>query len=130
MSIVLSQIFELIHCYKCGVAFALPQELVRSLRETHISFYCPNGHGQSYLQETEAEKYRRLLVQQQNKTCFEQNQREEAERRLRKLQKRLHVGVCPCCNRSFENLKRHMASKHKDFGKTLPPTNLAVVKAS
>ena len=26
-------------------------------------------------------------------------------------------GACPCCNRSFENLARHMATKHKDYVK-------------
>lgn len=24
-------------------------------------------------------------------------------------------GVCPCCNRTFSDLQRHMASKHKGF---------------
>jgi DNA-binding XRE family transcriptional regulator len=24
--------------------------------------------------------------------------------------------VCPCCNRSFENLRQHMATQHADFG--------------
>jgi hypothetical protein len=23
--------------------------------------------------------------------------------------------VCPCCNRSFQNLRRHMATKHPEF---------------
>ena len=26
------------------------------------------------------------------------------------------AGTCPCCNRTFTNLARHMASKHKDVG--------------
>jgi hypothetical protein len=24
-------------------------------------------------------------------------------------------GVCPCCNRTFQNLARHMAGKHPDY---------------
>jgi hypothetical protein len=25
--------------------------------------------------------------------------------------------VCPCCNRTFSNLQRHMAHKHPQFAK-------------
>lgn len=28
---------------------------------------------------------------------------------------RIANGVCPCCDRSFTNLQRHMASKHPDY---------------
>lgn len=34
---------------------------------------------------------------------------------LKKFKNRVHHGVCPCCQRSFENLRRHMASKHPEF---------------
>ena len=37
----------------------------------------------------------------------------------RRIEKRIHAGVCPCCNRSFPNLQRHMAAKHPD-GKVVP----------
>lgn len=29
---------------------------------------------------------------------------------------RVAKGVCPCCNRSFTNLAKHMAGQHPDFG--------------
>lgn len=32
-----------------------------------------------------------------------------------KLKNRIAKGVCPCCQRSFQNLKRHMESQHPDF---------------
>jgi len=35
----------------------------------------------------------------------------DAAKAQRKL-KRVHRGVCPDCNRSFENLARHMHTKH------------------
>lgn len=28
---------------------------------------------------------------------------------------RVKNGVCPCCNRSFQNLKRHMNTKHPNW---------------
>lgn len=38
--------------------------------------------------------------------------------RLRKaleIKKRVGNGVCPCCNRTFENLSRHMSCKHPEY---------------
>ena len=36
-------------------------------------------------------------------------------------------GVCPCCNRSFENLRNHMHTQHPDYGqeKTLRALRIA-----
>ena len=28
---------------------------------------------------------------------------------------RIAGGACPCCNRTFQNLARHMATKHSDY---------------
>ena len=36
------------------------------------------------------------------------------ENKIEKQLKRIHKGVCPCCNRSFTNLKRHMETKHPE----------------
>jgi hypothetical protein len=33
----------------------------------------------------------------------------------RKLKSRARHGVCPCCNRQFVNMAKHMQSKHPDF---------------
>lgn len=35
-------------CISCGVKFAMPKHLDERRRETHDSFYCPNGHAASY----------------------------------------------------------------------------------
>ena len=32
-----------------------------------------------------------------------------------RMKNRIKVGVCPCCNRTFQDLAKHMASQHKDF---------------
>ena len=58
--------------------------------------------------------------------------REGAERRasaargqVTKLKNRAAAGVCPCCNRQFQNLKNHMATKHPEFN---APENLKVIE--
>ena len=123
-------------CCKCGVSFAIPQKLEQERRKDHESFYCPNGHGQHFQQETEAEKYKRLLEREQRAAASLREAQVAAERahkrsqaEIRKLKKRSAAGVCPCCNRTFSQLAQHMASKHKEFRelagitqpKALPP---------
>ena len=43
----------------CGAVFATTVEFDASRRDDHAWFYCPNGHQQRYLQESDAEKYKR-----------------------------------------------------------------------
>lgn len=38
-----------------------------------------------------------------------------ARGQLTKLKRRVSNGVCPCCNRSFADLHRHMTEKHPDY---------------
>ena len=34
----------------------------------------------------------------------------------KRMRERVMNGVCPCCNRTFQNLREHMKSEHADFG--------------
>ena len=121
--------FTVEHCCNCGVAFGLDNAHMSELRRTHDWFYCPNGHRQHYTGLTEAERLQRELDAEKRRTEHEreraarfQEQRIRAEHQLRtvkghqtRLKNRIAGGACPCCNRTFENLGRHMATKHPDF---------------
>jgi len=102
-------------CCNCGIAFGVPSDFRDQCKEDEKKyFYCPNGHGQHY-SETESHRLKKLL----------EKERQEAERRIqvqidaRKIVegqlKRLHKGVCPCCNRSFPNLAAHLKTKHPEL---------------
>lgn len=119
MSAVLQFELELnaIACSACGVTFGVPADFKRNRRKDHQVFYCPNGHNQFYPQETEAEKLQKELKRERQRTLAAQNQarmereqREKAERKLRRVDK----GTCPKCNRHFTDVERHMKSKHAD----------------
>lgn len=117
-----------IDCCECGIVFGVPDGWQRKKRETGATFYCPNGHAQCY-RDSDLDKMRRerdRLVQEQERlrqrTTELANQRDAAERRvaaakgqITKLKKRAAGGACPCCNRTFLNLQRHMATKHQGF---------------
>lgn len=116
-------------CITCGVEVILPQQLKRQRVATHENFYCCNGHAQCYTGKTELQKAQELLEterrwrEQANKSrdlALEhaaKAQREASAARgvVTRIKNRVGNGVCPCCNRSFTNLQRHMHTKHPDF---------------
>lgn len=104
-------------CCACGIEFHIVTEWDDKLRQTHKFFYCPNGHSQSYTGETEAEKLAKRLEYTQKRLSEECQARETAERKAKRIQKRISSGVCICCKRTFQNVAQHMKSKHPDLGK-------------
>ena len=113
---------ETITCYLCAMVFAVPAEWKQFRRNDHASFYCPNGHGQSYLARSEAERLKIDLEREQRQTATfreraigAERAKDKAEKSIDRLKKRAAAGVCPCCNRTFAQLTEHMKSKHPQF---------------
>jgi len=109
--------FEAQTCISCGVKFCIPKELDDKLRQNHKSFYCPNGHSQCYVGETEAEKLRKELKRKEQEVADQVQAKLKAQAALNIAEgklKRVSKGVCPCCNRSFSDLQRHMKTKHPE----------------
>lgn len=111
-------------CCSCGVPFGIAAEMNKELINNHRSFYCPNGHRQNYIGKTQEEKLKEELLVQKNLVNHHRNEADRKQRRLNalrgqqtKLKNRIKNGVCPCCNRSFVNLAKHMAHIHPDFSK-------------
>ena len=114
----------------CGLPFSMPERLYEQCKRNGTTFFCPLGH-RIVFRETEADKYRRerdrlkqQLARKDDTISSLYEQRDKAERRLSatkgqvtRLKNRASAGVCPCCNRSFQNLKRHMNTKHPDYAK-------------
>lgn len=116
-------------CPRCGCIYAVGANFIQERRRTGITFYCPEGHTASF-RETETDRLRKQLAQttsslDQVKASrdYERGRRERTERRLSaakgqvtKIKNRVKNGVCPCCNRTFQDLQRHMQSQHPEFG--------------
>src|SRR6266576_3096835 len=119
---------ETITCCRqgCGITFAVPSWWEMKRREDHTDFCCPNGHSQRFTGKNEADKLRDELQRERQKldqakadADYQRNRREQAERsaaaargQVTKIKKRVGRGVCPCCNRYFAKLDRHMQTKH------------------
>lgn len=114
-----------ITCHACGVAFGLAQHVYDQRQRDGESFYCTNGHG-AVFRELEAVRLKRELESTQRALTYARedrdraNTREAAARRqasaqkanVTKLKRRAEAGVCAHCNRTFENVARHMKTKH------------------
>lgn len=121
-------VLEAITCANCGMTFAMPERYLRKLRQEGGAFYCPAGHSQHF-RESEVKKLTKQLETAERQTKLvqgyyqaEQNDHEHTRNRLRatkgqltKTKKRVANGVCPCCNRTFANLHRHMAGQHPEY---------------
>lgn len=110
-------------CGECGVAFALTQAFEDARRRDGKNFYCPNGHSRVY-RETELDRVKKTLERERQMREAADSRAAKAERDAttiskahRKMRTRVMNGVCPCCNRSFENLRRHMHDQHPEFDK-------------
>lgn len=116
--------FVLVECCKCATPFFMTKRLNAAFRANKETFCCPFGHQQGYYGKNTEDKLRDRIEQLEKKSLEEkevlQNRWLDEMSRANKLDKqlkRIHKGVCPCCNRSFQNLKRHMETKHPDFKK-------------
>ena len=111
-------------CCKCGVPFGITKDMQGRLFESHDWFYCPNGHPQHYDGPSDSEKLRKALAEEKRKTSNAQFELMAAEKRIaaeqrkvKRLEKRAKGGACPCCNRQFISVARHMKTQHPDFAK-------------
>lgn len=117
-------------CPVCGIRYAMPKTVDdehQAMGEKSEGWWCPNGHLRIY-RESEADKVRRerdRLKQDAARLLDEARRaREDAEAQRRsaaaykgaatRMKNRAKAGVCPCCNRHFVNLERHMKSRHSD----------------
>lgn len=115
--------FTMEECCNCHVPFMMPTRMMDALRnEPGKTFYCPNGHAQHYTGKSEAQKLKEQLEREQKERAQNeerlQNELLDAwseKSKLEKQVKRIHKGVCPCCNRSFTNLQKHMQTKHPEI---------------
>jgi hypothetical protein len=116
-----------LECGQCGVMFFVPKhwkhDRMEGKTQEDRTFYCPNGHARVFQAGmSEADKLRRerdRLVQE--KARLEEAVAAEKRRASAQfaqntiLRKKIGEGSCPCCDRSFTNLKVHMRRKHPEF---------------
>jgi NMD protein affecting ribosome stability and mRNA decay len=109
-------------CPNCGVLHAYPVDVDNEAQSDHSrSIYCPNGHKWHYIGTTEAQRLKDSLKWAREREQATRDLLTHTEHQLRgqkaaktRILNRIHAGVCPHCNRTFQDLARHMTSKHAE----------------
>lgn len=121
--------FHVVNCGECGGTYAINARYQRQKKEEGGFWHCPyceTGWGYA---ESELKKLKKQLEAEKKRTQWAARARERAEEEaahqaarargfkgaMVKTKKRVGRGVCPSCNRSFENLRRHMETKHPEY---------------
>ena len=116
-------------CLHCDIAYSVPSTFDQQRRRDGRTFYCPNGHGESY-REGEAERQRKRADALSAQLQVERNSHEWTKKdlavteRRRAAQKgkntliknRIKRGLCPCCHAKFKDLEGHMTDQHPGYG--------------
>ena len=123
-------------CWKCKVNHSFPMHIYKAAQERagELQVYCPNGHPWVYKSKQnirdedalrqERDRLRQQLAQKDDEIQRQKDLKEREHNRvialkgvITKTKNRVSAGVCPCCNRTFQNLARHMTAKHADYQK-------------
>ncbi len=120
-----------IDCGQCGATYAISEKYrVHKYQESGFWHcpYCQCSWGYSEGQNTKLKNQIAQLqttVEHKEAAIVNLRQQRDAVERSKIALKAAHTrqcnrvknGVCPCCNRTFQNLAAHMATKHSDYAK-------------
>ena len=121
--------YRRLHCSECGIVYYFTEAWCKRATEARRGWKCPNGHGQVFSEEPEATKLRRERDRLAQRIAEKDDEISNLNKTVKGLKKavtttkgqvtrlntRARNGVCPCCTRSFTNLRNHMATKHPGF---------------
>ena len=110
--------YVLAECFACGIPILMTKGQMRAFDNDGATITCVLGH-QTIRRESEVQWLQKQLSQAQDRVSTLEtevvNQRGllQAEAKKRKsLETRVRNGVCPHCQRSFQNVRRHIQSQH------------------
>lgn len=117
------------YCSECHIHFGITEGMLETLRNTHETFYCPNGHSRFFPGKSNEEKLRGQISElhgelgdMQESLSASEYEHGKTIRSLRatrghvtRTKNKIAKGVCPCCDQHFPNLEKHMSTEHPDY---------------
>ena len=120
-----------VNCGECGGTYAIDGRYHQQRSEKGGYWTCPycktswgfDQHGSELARLKRKLEFQEAETERQRSRCRQSEaDHERTQRRLSATQgvltrtkNRVARGVCPCCNRSFQDLMRHMATKHPEY---------------
>jgi hypothetical protein len=108
-------------CGNCGIEFDVPDHFYEGKRSDKSTWYCPNGHPRVFRESNadvlrrERDRLQQRLAEKDDTISRLEREKSAVKGQITKMKNRASNGVCPCCTRSFTNLRRHMETKHPEF---------------
>lgn len=116
-------------CWNCHAKYALTEQFDRRAQESNLSWWCPYcGKGAAFAKSDYTKLQEQLAQAKHSRDLWQENARraqQDAEHfkasrnaykgKITSIKKRVGNGVCPCCNRHFTNLERHMKGQHPEW---------------
>ena len=126
MSIYLNNEYVPVNCGPkdsggCGTVFAMTRAFFDEMKRTQTAWYCPKGHRRVYDGASTEQKLKNAEAREQHladQLSAAIRDGEATRVALLRDRQRFANGVCPCCNRTFDNVRRHMSSKHPNYDAT------------
>lgn len=123
---------SVINCGECGGTYAINDRYRKQKAQQGGGWNCPYckcNWGYWSDNDTEIGRLKNQLKSAEKRVEWAENGRRKAQQRAERTERRRRAekaaktriknrvakGVCPCCNRHFENLHRHMQTKHPDY---------------
>ena len=118
-----------LNCANCGIAFGITSDFEKRRRDDHEGFFCPKGHSNVFNGKSEADKLKDRLKEKEESIEWyskrvtglhteitKKNHEIRAQKAAKtKILNRVKNGICPCCNRTFQDLQKHFKSKHPEL---------------
>lgn len=109
-------------CGVCGVVYTVPERRYDHMRSDGGFASCPNGHQWGWREGTkqrdelrlERDRLKQQIAEKDDAILEARRERDRANAKALRIEKRSKAGVCPCCNRSFKQLREHMKKKHPE----------------
>ena len=120
------EVTETLRKFTCGICagiYAIAERYAAKCEVDKTSWHCPYCQcNWGYVGKSEEQKQRERAERAESRARSIQCSLRTTERQLSatrgivtRTKNRISKGVCPCCNRQFANLHRHMEKKHPEY---------------
>lgn len=117
-----------IRCCECSVTFGMSDQLYNLRQRDGQAFYCPVGHKQFFSESETAILKKQLQDALSSKQYYKdradhyresmvkgENRNRGLKSALTMTRRRIANGKCPCCKKTFDDLKNHIKNDHPKY---------------
>lgn len=130
--VAFSSSLKVVNCYACAGTYAMSSQFLDTRTYDGKGWTCPYCKAPTIYGTSEKDELKKQLARQKESTTYQRREKEKYLQQRNTLERsrngmkgvlvreqkklaRVRRGVCPCCNRHFKNVQRHMDSQHPNY---------------